>query len=190
MKVFGFDVTKVILAFLVTFGVLTGGRIAAYHVQVERPLEAFLRQRPDVVNWSLVRGASSTPEVHVRLREVGDIQAAYLGLREGLVQATGRSPVIVIEDARTQELVGAYRRMRLAVEEAVARGTFQEMARSIDSEARQARLDRWGVYVDSSHVYLQLHKGGRYLYEVIPRQERAAPPGDESAGSRVRATLW
>lgn len=191
MKLFGLDVTKIILAFLVTFGILTGGRIAAYHVQVKRPLEAFLRERPDVVDWRLVRGGESAGlEVRVRLREVGDIQATYLDLCEGLARATGRTPALVIEDARTRELSATYRRMRLAVEEAIARGTFREMAKAIDSQAQEAGLDRWGVYVDSRNVYLQLHKGGHYLYEVIPRQEPLTSRGDAGLGSRVRATLW
>ncbi|NLG80752.1 MAG: hypothetical protein GX492_13170 [Firmicutes bacterium] len=191
MKLFGLDVTKIILAFLVTFGILTGGRIAAYHVQVERPLESFLREHPDVVDWRLVRGGSAGLEVRVRLREVGDIQATYMDLCDGLARAAGRMPVLVIQDGRTRELSATYRRMRFAVEEAIARGTFQEMAKAIDSEAKEAGLDRWGVYVDSGNVYLQLHKGGHYLYEVIPRHEPSTSPDDAAGlGSRVRATLW
>lgn len=190
MKVFGLDVTKIILAFLATFGILTGGRIAAYHVQVERPLEAFLSERSDVAEYRLAKGVSEGPEVHVQLRDVANIQAAYVDLYTGLARVTGKAPSLVIEDARTGELSAVYQRMRLAIEEGMARGTFQEMARAIDSRARGAHLDRWGVYVDSGNVYLQLHKRGRFLYEVIPRQARPLSQDDAASGSAARASLW
>ncbi len=47
------------------------------------------------------------------------------------------------------------------------------MSQAIDEEAKQADLDRWGgVDVDSYYVYVQLHKGENYLYEIIPRGAR------------------
>lgn len=191
MKLFGLDARKIIAAFLVTFGILTGGRIAAYHIQVERPLEAFLQERSDVAAWELLRGSGSAAlEVRVKLREVRDIQATYLDLREGIARATGRTPGLVIEDTRTGELADTYQRMRLSVEEAIARGTFREMAKAIDSQAREAGLDGWGVYVDSRNVYLQLHRGGHYLYEVIPRRGTSAVRDEAAPGVPVGAALW
>lgn len=190
MKVFGLDARIVAMSFLLTFGVLAGGRIAAYHVQVERPLEAFLSQRADVLEYSLVKTAPGL-EIHVRLADVRDIQSTYVHLAAGLARAGGKAPAkLVIGDARTGELTRVYQRMRLAVEEAISRGTFREMARTIDEEATRAHLDRWGVYVDSGYVYVQLHKGARYLYEVIPRQGRVSPTDDASASSPPRSGIW
>jgi len=178
VKVFGLDVRRVTVAFFLTFGILAGGRIAAYHVQVERPLEAFLSQRADVLEYRLVK---TTPalEVHVRLANTRDIQSTYTHLCTGLARASGKAPWrLMVWDARTDELTGVYQRMRLAIEEGISRGTFREMANAIDEEAVGAHLDRWGVYVDSRYVYVQLHKGERYLYEVIPRQGRLPTAGD------------
>ncbi|MGE5593845.1 MAG: hypothetical protein ACM3X3_09230 [Betaproteobacteria bacterium] len=192
MKVFGLDIRKVIVAFLVTFAVLTGGRIAAYHVQVERPMEAFLQRRADVAAWQLLPGGGSASglEVRVKLREVRDLQAAYLQIRDGIARATGRTPCLIIEDTRTAQLSDTYRRMRFAVEEAIARGTFRDMAEAVDALAAEARLDRWNVDVDSRNVYLQLHEGGHYLYEVIPRQDATAPSGEAGADKHAASAPW
>lgn len=190
MKAFGFDVRRVAVTFLLTSGLLAGGRIAAYHVQVERPVKAYLSECADVLGYSLV-GTSSGPEIHVRLADVRDIQFAYRHLAAGLAQAAGKTRFqVVLEDARTGELADVYQHMRLSVEEAISRGTFREMATAIDAEASAARLDRWGVYVDSGHVYVQLHKGGRYLYDVIPRQGDSAAANDALTSPPAGKGLW
>jgi hypothetical protein len=63
--------------------------------------------------------------------------------------------------------------MRIHIEEALATGSFYAMAQAIDEEAKEAGLDRWSVGVDSEYVYVQLHKGESYLYEIIPRRAQA-----------------
>lgn len=192
MKVFGLDIRKVIVAFLVTFAILTGGRIAAYHVQVERPMEAFLRSRADVAAWQIMpaTGSASDLEVRVKLKDVRDLQAAYLQIQDGITRATGRVSRLIIEDTRTGQLSDAYRRMRFAVEEAMARGTFRDMAKAIDALAAEAGLERWNVYVDSRNVYLQLHEGAHYLYEVIPRKDATASGGVVGGDQRAASVPW
>ncbi|MCR4403278.1 MAG: hypothetical protein NUW12_10995 [Firmicutes bacterium] len=182
MKLFGLDARKIAAAFFVTLAVLTGGRIAAYHIQVERPLEALLEGRSDVAAWRLVKSDGPTDvEVRVVLRDVRNIQTTLLDLGEDIAGMTRGAFRLVVEDTRNAELTETYQRMRLAVEEAIARGTFREMAQEIESQAIEAGLDRCGVYVDSQNVYLQLHKGERYLYEVIPRRKASALPDDTAS---------
>ena len=45
------------------------------------------------------------------------------------------------------------------------------MVQAIDETAKEAVLDRWTVGVDSNYVYVQLHLGEHYLYEIIPRSK-------------------
>ncbi len=180
MKAFGFDLRRVAAAFIVTFCALAGGRTAAYHLQVERPVAAYLAGQPDVVEYRLARDASRL-EVAVRLADVRDVQSAYERLEAGLAEAARGTEVrLALEDARTEELASVYRRIRLCIEEAISRGTFRDMAAAVDSEAERAGLDRWGVYVDSSRVYVQLHMGASYLYDVIPRDRGLGAAGETS----------
>ncbi len=190
MKAFGLDVKTIALSFCVVLAILTGGRVAAYHVQVERPLVAFLSQRPEVLEHSLTRTPPGV-EIRVRLADVPNLQSAYAGLRSGLARAAGSTPWrLVLGDARSGELERVHRRVRLAIEEAVSRGTFREMAACIDELAGAAGLDRWDVYVDSRYVYVQLHKDGRYLYDVVPRPGVSAPQDDGARELDALSGSW
>lgn len=108
--------------------------------------------------------------VSVELGDVEDIQSEYARLWKGIAGATQRIPTALdIIDRRDQELEEVFRRMRIHIEEALSTGSFSAMSQAIEEEGREAGLDRWGVGVDSDYVYVQLHKGESYLYEIIPR---------------------
>ncbi len=87
-----------------------------------------------------------------------------------MLEAAG-SAKILLSDNRSPELQALLEKTRFSIEEGIAKGNFTEMEKAIDSAAKEAKLDRYGIFMDAEAVYLQFHKGDNYLYQVFPRQQ-------------------
>lgn len=173
LQLSGLDIKRIIIVFIVTLLVLYGGRAASYSLQVRRPLHEFFTQQTEVIDYSVQQGREGIC-VRVELDDVQDIQSQYAQLWAGIAEVTGRIPAVLdVTDRRNHGLEETFRSMRIHIEEALATGSFYAMAQAIDEEAKEAGLDRWSVGVDSDYVYVQLHKGESYLYEIIPRRAQA-----------------
>ena len=171
MQLFKLDIKRTIIVFIVTLIVLYGGKAASYSLQVRKPLDAFFLRQAEVLDYT-VEQCKGGLCVNVELDDVEDIQSQYAQLWSGIVEATGRSPQSLgVVDRRNRELEDIFRNMRIHIEEALCKGSFYAMSQAIDEKAEEARLDRWSVGVDSDYVYVQLHKGENYLYEIIPRKQ-------------------
>ncbi len=173
MQLFKLDIKRTALVFIVTLLVLYGGKAASYSLQVRKPLDEFFSQQAEVINYTVGQCKDGLC-VSVELGDVEDIQSQYVQLWAGIAEATGRIPgSLSIVDRRNRELEGTFRHMRIHIEEALCRGSFYTMSQAIAEKAEEAGLDRWDVGVDSDYIYVQLHKGGSYLYEIIPRETGA-----------------
>ncbi|NLJ61037.1 MAG: hypothetical protein GX338_08850 [Firmicutes bacterium] len=172
LQLAGLDIRRIAIVFIVTLVALYGGRAASYNLKVTRPLHQFFAHYKEVLDYT-ARQCADGLCVSVTLDNVQDIQSQYARLWAGIEEATGRTPAVLnVADRRDEGLEETFRRMRIHIEEALAKGSFYAMSQAIDEEAKQADLDRWGVDVDSYYVYVQLHKGENYLYEIIPRGAR------------------
>ncbi|MGB9887045.1 MAG: hypothetical protein ACPLPT_06360 [Moorellales bacterium] len=153
----------VVLAFAVTLvGLFTG-----YHLYEEYGVRRPLEQRvaasglAEEVAWQ-----KGQKEVVVRLRQVGDLKAAYSEL-EG---AIGTRIVLQIADRPNAKLLACYRRVEPALYEAAARDNFTALAERVEREATRAGLNDWAVQVDGRRIYLALYHGDAYLYRVVPHR--------------------
>jgi hypothetical protein len=169
LQLLGLDIKRIAIVFIITLVALYGGRAASYSMKVRRPLHQFFTQQAGVLDYTVSECAEGLC-VSVDLGNVQDIQSEYAQLWAGIEEATGRTPAaLTVTDRRGNGLEETFRSMRIHIEEALARGSFYAMSLAIDEEAKEAELDRWNVGVDGDYVYVQLHKGDYYLYEVIPR---------------------
>jgi hypothetical protein len=169
LQLLGLDIKRILIVFIITVLILYGGKAASYSLQVRRPLHQFFTQQAEVMDYTVWQSASGLC-VSVALDDVQDIQSQYAQLWAGILEATGRTPAALnVTDRRDHGLEETFRSMRIHIEEALVRGSFYVMSQAIDEEAKEAGLDRWSVGVDSGYVYVQLHKGESYLYEIIPR---------------------
>ncbi len=173
MQLLGLDIRRIAIVFIITVVALYGVRTANYSLKVRRPLHQFFTQQAEVMDYTFSECAEGLC-VSVDLDNVQDIQSEYAQLWAGIEEATGRMPAVLnVTDRRDKGLEETFRCMRIHVEEALARGSFYAMSQAIDEQAKEAGLERWSVGVDGDYVYVQLHKGESYLYEVIPRGTRS-----------------
>lgn len=79
---------------------------------------------------------------------------------------------IIIKDKANQTLKAAYDQMHFAVEQGIATGYFVEMAERIEQLASEYQI-KFTLKVDGNYVYLQLHDGDDYLYQIVSRREKS-----------------
>jgi len=169
----GYRVDVVLLGAVVASLLLAGTLRLTQLVTVERPLAQALAQNPDIAA-STISSHGDTTTISVELVSVKDLQATYLSIRHKLERVMdGRGFVVVVEDRRTPALDAVYHQFHFHLYEALATGSFGQLARHLEElSARAGVLHR--LAVDDRHVFVQLHAGPDYLYQVIPRSGRGS----------------
>lgn len=157
---------------------LLAGTARAYALRVyEEPARQALQDLPFV---RAVQQVHTGPEgtVIVELAAVPHLREAYLQIERLLAQRAGAAaPRIELRDRRDAQLVDAFYRLRPFVLEAAERGNHSEMAAAFAREAAALGLERpTGFAVDGQRLYVQLHRGDRYLYVVEDRWPEEASP--------------
>ena len=87
-----------------------------------------------------------------------------------LAKAAGGGKII-ITDNRSAELQAILEKLRFNIEEGISQGDYTQMQDSVAAAAKEGKLDRYGLYLDADNIYLQLHKGDNFLYQVFPRKQ-------------------
>lgn len=163
------------LSSVIAFGALYGANLWLVNRTVTKPLDRALRQVPGVTDVRVVEDSGKLL-VDIKLGVVQDLKATYSQLSRQARDLSGRKKYeIVIEDKRDARLEEAYYQIHFDLQQAIATGCFSQMAEAIGRKAISLGLDRYRVFVDASNIYVQLHSGASYLYEIVPR------PADEAA---------
>ena len=176
----GFKLHIILITFIICLAVALGGRHLAYSQRVVGPLEREFGALEGMRQVSIVSNGDRTdvvlevtpgadlPEIY---REAERLARARLGARLGQVR---------LADRRTPELVDAFHRMHLALQEGAATGQFTRMAQQLEALAADIPRVDYRVYVDDRHVYVLLMDDEGYLIEQIAR------PGRDAAGGLGR----
>lgn len=159
---------------VIVLALLFGGQWVYNKYVVERPVVDALNL-PEVESTKFIE---DTGTVVVKLKEVENLKETYWKIQEK-IQGNNKAAdlKLVITDNRSQELEDAFYVSQFAVHQAIMRGDFISMYDNIRTVASDFRLDRYAVYIDSENVYLQFHRNGNNLYEVISREV----PGKEDS---------
>lgn len=177
----GVHLWRVAAAALVTVALLTGLGALSRTRSNDAFVAAALEAHPQVADVA-VELAAGELAVTVALDPVPNLREAYLDIRETALAAAHDTPVsIQVTDRRSPDLLADYYALHYYVAEAMARGIFPEAAQRLQAAAEQRGLDHVGFYVDPDRIYLQLHRGDGYLYEIIPRN--GSQPGAVGGGT-------
>ncbi len=142
-----------------------GSSLVEAHVTLPRSLEA-ARSLPGVTAVNLSEQEDGKTAVRLTLGAVDRIEDAYLPARRLFPDDVE----IVIEDARTPDLERLRDRIAMALTEALDSGRLVEMQREIERLLADTNLTRHRLHASPDLLFLQLHQGDRYLYEVLKRR--------------------
>jgi len=157
---------KVAFAAALTWAVLTQGTAWWSRRMVDDPLASRLSYASGVLEYKQVKG-SDGPLLYLSLGEVEDLAETCARLERIIREQVGQKPFsMVLVDARDRELGQALDRIHLEIEEAVATGRFTALRPALEDLALREDLDMWKARVQHGRLYLQVHRGERYLYLV------------------------
>lgn len=173
---------RVAAAAAVTVALLAGFGTWGKSRSNDASLAAALAAHPQVADVA-VEYAGGELQAVVDLGPVPNLREAYLEIRREAVKAAREQAVTIqVADRRTPQLLADYYALHYYVAEAMARGTFPEAAQRLLEAAEQRGVDHVGFYVDPDRIFLQLHRGDGYLYEIISRKgPQPAPVGGGTA---------
>ncbi|MHB0886901.1 MAG: hypothetical protein ACYC41_13580 [Bacillota bacterium] len=158
-----------VLSLLAVLAVLFGGYFVYHRLGLDRPLVKALKADPAVQSVRVDDGSPGR-EIVVGLNQVDNLQTVYERLEQTANRyLKGGSYELKVTDQRDPMLQETYDRMSFLVEEALARGNYEDMYAGLQKQAADRGLDRFRVYVGKNEVFLQLGKGADYLYAIVPR---------------------
>jgi len=148
-------------------GLLFGGQWLYTEYILEKPVVDALNL-PEVEKTEYVE---ETGTVIVTLKEVDNLRDTYLQIQDRLrTNQSAADLQLKIADNRSPLLKDAWYQSQFAVHQAIMQGDFVSMHEAVDAIASGFKLDRYAVFIDSNRVYVQFHKDGSNLYEVISRE--------------------
>jgi hypothetical protein len=175
-------ITTIIIAMLVTLGLLLGGQQLYERYLVRDGLE---RSVAAVAAADAIRVAKDEkpPAVYIRLSHVDDLQSVYQGLSEVIRNQLGPGYRLVLQDDRTPQLQSLYEQCSFPIQQGIATGNFQAMKKGVEQLAAAAAVN-CSISVDSDNVYLELRDRNdtACLYQIIPRLSREASLPSGSRG--------
>lgn len=158
-----------VLAAGLTLVILIAASYAWSRFSVENPLDQTLRAHP-CVEGVRMESREGVSVVTVALGEVDDLHETYEQI-EAIVSS--RMPPgsyhLEVEDTRTPELTELYHTIHFDIAEAMATGAFTQMSRNVEAKVASGGSDRSRLWVSRDRIYLQIHQGDSYLYQVIER---------------------
>lgn len=170
MKLFGWRIDVVLLAFAVGLMVALAGQQCYLWWQVEAPLVEELTALDGVEEVRLETGPGGTQEAWVVLGADVRLIDLYGPIAEQLEDRLGSDAELVLVDRRSPELQEAWDALGFTVQEGAATGELDAMRRRVERWAAAKGLASQ-LFVDDQHIYVTLKKDGHYLHEVIGRQD-------------------
>lgn len=158
-----------VLSLLITLGILAAGGYLFRLQTVDQPLHKLYRGMAEVKKYDIKQVGDQTV-ISVELARTSNLMDTYRRLDDLTREVIGKESYrIRVRDQRTPELEEVYYRVHFNLQESIVKGNFSEMVASVEEAGKAAGLDRQRIYVDGQRLYLQFHKGDRYLYEIVPR---------------------
>jgi len=165
-----FKAPVAVIAFVVTLGVAMAGYSLYNRYLVEKPVQEEMSRVPGVQEVEINR-ENHKVTVTVTLEDMEDFAPSYRDVDKLAKERFGEGNYsLEIKDTRNQELEEVYRGLQLYLYQGIANNSFLWLNQEINKVAREHQL-KYKLSVDEDNLYLQLHKQGHYLYEVIKRGE-------------------
>lgn len=169
MQWHGLKIPIIILSLLAGMAVIFGVQWLYQKYNFQEPLNAALSGNKAVESFQ-VQNKGRTMEVSFSVSYDGDLRQTYQEVRQELSRTMGKRYFdLVLTDDRDETLKQVWYNSQYAVYQAVAQGTYQDMAAVVNREALAAGAEA-KIYIDRENIYIRLKHQGHTLDEVIPRE--------------------
>ncbi len=180
----GLNILVIIISLLAGMAFYFGAQLLYQRYSFQKPLNTALNENKAVESFQVVNEGRSK-RVIVCICQGANLMSAYNELQKDLRQAMYKRPFILeIDDSsRDETLDEVWHKCQYAIYQAIAQGSFQDMASVVEREAAERGVKAY-IYVDLGNVYIRLEHQGHTLDKVIPwTPNRAGDSVQVSAGA-------
>ncbi|WAH39690.1 hypothetical protein NZD89_14815 [Alicyclobacillus fastidiosus] len=160
----------IVLIAIVALAVLFGGWQAYQHFNLLGPLKKNLQQVEGVQTVDILTGSPDVVQVQLgpfsKLKN-GDLQQTYDDITSQVSSKLGTGVTLQLSDDRSGTLAQALENFNPVLLEGVTKGNYTEMISQVTHMAKSQGIN-CRVTMDTQYIYIQLAKGGHYLYKVMP----------------------
>ena len=168
----------ILLALLITLGLLIGGQKIYNSNLIEKPVINELLKL-NYVKSAVITKESAIYNVKIQIRQPGNMKDEYNEI-DNLIKTRvkGKQYKIELLDSRNQILVNELQKMELGIYEAIAQNNYLDLQKSLDEMANQDHFD-YRLQIDEKRLYLQIVSGDHFLYEIYDRSAAADGQADK-----------
>ncbi|MGI6097884.1 MAG: hypothetical protein ACOYBM_07190 [Dethiobacteria bacterium] len=134
---------------------------------IQEPLFKYFKEQEEVKNIELEK-INNKIVITADLRWVDNLPERLHNYEKNVSEIIGTDDFeIKLCDQRNPQLIDIYNSLHLFLYEGQRRGNYAEMKSNIEREILKHNVDQYRLYVDHKRIYIQLLKGGHYLYQII-----------------------
>jgi hypothetical protein len=174
----GLRIPVIIVIAILSLILLTGGQWAYQEFSVQRPFIEKVTNLPNVISVELDHN-NNPSRLEVKLGSAGGTVETVTQLSKIASGTYNKAVVLRLIDQRNDELSEILEASQFYIYEALSNGNYSAMYSNIENLANQFQIDQWNLSMNNQHIYLELFKGPNYLYEVIPRNQKALVIGGD-----------
>ncbi|NLV20547.1 MAG: hypothetical protein GXY49_00930 [Syntrophomonadaceae bacterium] len=171
-------IALILLALLLTLGVLLGGQKLYHANMVEKPIIKELHAL-SYVESAAISKTDGIYQIKVHIRQPGNLKNEYQEIDKIIAAKIKKRPYeIKIGDRRDAFLQNQLQKMELSLYEALAQNSYLDLEqRFADTAARDHFIYR--LQIDQQRLYVQISRGDKFLYEIIERNDADKVAGEK-----------
>jgi len=164
----GLKIPVIIFTLLAGLVVIFGVQWIYQKYSFQNPVNMILSSNESIESFQVNTEGKQT-KITLAIKDDANLMQAYNELQKELALKMGRRPFyLVLKDSRDDSLQQLWYNSQFAVYQAIAQGSYRDMAEEINREAGSAGAEA-KIYIDQKNIYIRLKKDGRTLDEVIAR---------------------
>lgn len=172
-----FKIAIILLALLITLGLLIGGQKLYNRNLIEKPVINELLKL-NYVKSAVMTKEADTYNVKIQIKQPGNIKDEYNEINNLIkTRIKGKQYKIELLDSRNHILVDELQKMELGIYEAIAQNNYLDLEQSLNKMATQDHFV-YRLQIDEKRLYLQIASGNHFLYEIFDRSEAAGGQTD------------
>ncbi|MFD1426124.1 hypothetical protein [Kroppenstedtia sanguinis] len=147
--------------------ILFGGYFGFQWFQVEKPIRDTVQQT-DHVKLEKIQVSPERIVIQLRPDDRFLLASDFIPLREEIQTYGGdRKLEIQFSDRPDSALTEAWNQMVFGVREGMSHGQYTLIPQAVKQVAEKEGI-QYRLGMDKKFVYVELHRGGHYLYQVLP----------------------
>lgn len=171
MRIKGFSLPVIIITFVLTLVMLFSLNWIYNELIIEKPLSKQLSEVNGVKSYNIEK-SPETMVLTVELGIVDNIETSYMSLNDiAHYHIRNRQGYeIRIIDNPNPHLINIWNEIQYYAHQSLVQGDFVTLKECLDNLVKVNEDLSYQVYINETHLFIQLHSYENYIYRILQRQ--------------------